>query len=277
MKKRYVCYAVWLILACLLYFFENNTGSRIVLACSWLFPFVPLIRRSLFEKDAVSRQPQAIPQTIKTFANREQDDPGDVRAYLPGDPVNRIHWKLSSKKDEFIVKDYSLPVDIPSVIFLNLKCYDDSKYTLPVFDTLVESFISVSQFLIDNERSHTVVFFNGKAGCFMEYTIDSPEALSEVTRTLIFSVNDNLFCDPPEAYLLDNTDVEFSSFTFVTSQPDNDIIGKIDDSVNAELKNVIIVVKSPREAEALNASYPETEIYPVLLGRITASIKEIEL
>jgi len=208
------------------------------------------------------------------------DDPSevfDLRGYIPGDKLNRIHWKLSSKKDEFIVKDYSLPVDIPSVIFLNLKCYDDSKYTLPVFDTLVESFISVSQFLIDNERSHTVVFFNGKAGCFMEYTIDSPEALTEVTRTLIFSVNDNLFCDPPEAYLLDNTDVEFSSFTFVTSQPDNDIIGKIDDSVNAELKNVIIVVKSPREAEALNASYPETEIYPVLLGRITASIKEIEL
>jgi hypothetical protein len=105
MKKRYVCYAVWLILACLLYFFENNTGSRIVLACSWLLPFVPRIRHSLFEMDADSRQPKAIPQTIKTFANREQDDPGDVRAYLPGDPVNRIHWKLTAKRDELLVRE----------------------------------------------------------------------------------------------------------------------------------------------------------------------------
>ena len=47
MKKRIIGYAVWLILACLLYFFENNTGTRIVLACSLLLPFVPIIRRSL--------------------------------------------------------------------------------------------------------------------------------------------------------------------------------------------------------------------------------------
>ena len=105
MKKRYVCYAVWLILACLLYFFENNTGSRIVLACSWLLPFVPIIRRSLFERDAVSKESQTLPQTIRTFANREENDPGDVRAYLPGDPVNRIHWKLTAKRDELLVRE----------------------------------------------------------------------------------------------------------------------------------------------------------------------------
>ncbi len=105
MKRRYVGYAVWLILACLLYFFENNTGSRIVLVCSCLLPFVPLIRRSLFKKDAASQKAQAITQTIKTFASREEDDPGDVRAYLPGDPVNRIHWKLSAKRDELLVRE----------------------------------------------------------------------------------------------------------------------------------------------------------------------------
>lgn len=107
MKKRYVGYAVWLILACLLYFFENNTGSRVVLACSLLLPFVPLIRRSLFDKDAVSQQPQAISQMVKTFAFWEEDDPGDVRAYLPGDPVNRIHWKLSAKRDELLVREHA--------------------------------------------------------------------------------------------------------------------------------------------------------------------------
>ena len=104
MKKRYVSYAVWLILACLLYFFENNTGSRIVLMGSWLLPFVPLIRRSLFEKDEVRQQPQSIPQRIRIFDRREEDDPDDLRAYLSGDPVSRIHWKLSAKRDELLVR-----------------------------------------------------------------------------------------------------------------------------------------------------------------------------
>ena len=72
---------------------------------------------------------------------RPGDDPSevfDLREYVPGDKLNRIHWKLSSKKDEFIVKEFSLPIDVPCVVFLDLKCYEDSDYTLPVFDTLVE-------------------------------------------------------------------------------------------------------------------------------------------
>lgn len=105
MKKRSIGLAAWLILAGLLYFFENNTGTRIVLACSWLLPFVPALRRSLWEKDAASEQPKAIPHTIQSFANREEDDPGDVRSYLPGDPVNRVHWKLSAKRDELLVRE----------------------------------------------------------------------------------------------------------------------------------------------------------------------------
>lgn len=104
MKKRIIGYAIWLALAGLLYFFENNAGTRIVLGCSCLLPFVPVIRRELLAVDAVSAQPRPIPQTVKAFADRAADDPGDVRAYLPGDPVNRIHWKLSAKRDELLVR-----------------------------------------------------------------------------------------------------------------------------------------------------------------------------
>ena len=105
MKKRIIGYAVWLILACLLYFFENNTGTRIVLACSLLLPFVPIIRRSLFGRDELIRRPRELTQTVQTFADRPEDDPGDVRAYQPGDPVNRIHWKLSAKRNELLVRE----------------------------------------------------------------------------------------------------------------------------------------------------------------------------
>ena len=105
MKKRIIGYAVWLILACLLYFFENNTGTRIVLACSLLLPFVPIIRRGFFGRDELIWRPRELTQTVQTFADRTEDDLGDVRAYQPGDPVNRIHWKLSAKRDELLVRE----------------------------------------------------------------------------------------------------------------------------------------------------------------------------
>ena len=58
------------ILACLLYFFENNTGTRIVLACSLLLPFVPIIRRSLFGWDELVRRLRELTRTVQTFAGR---------------------------------------------------------------------------------------------------------------------------------------------------------------------------------------------------------------
>ena len=104
MKKRCAVSAAWLILAGLMYFFENNTGTRIVLACSLLLPFVPRIRHGLFGRDESAGQPRPLTQTVRTFSDREEEGAGDVRAYLPGDPVNRIHWKLSAKRDELLVR-----------------------------------------------------------------------------------------------------------------------------------------------------------------------------
>ncbi len=48
MKKRCLGYAVWLLMAACLYFFENNTGTRVVLALSLAAPLVPALRRAFF-------------------------------------------------------------------------------------------------------------------------------------------------------------------------------------------------------------------------------------
>ncbi|MBP7185328.1 MAG: DUF58 domain-containing protein [Ruminococcus sp.] len=208
------------------------------------------------------------------------DDPSeafDLREYIPGDKLNRIHWKLSSKKDEFIVKEYSLPVDVPCVLFLNLKCYDDNDYTLPVFDTLVESLLSVSQFLIANERFHKVVYFDSRHKEFVERNIENVEMLSDMIKELIISISDNLYCESPESYFSDHNIGSLSSFTFITSVPDTDILEHIDDEVDSELKNSIVVVKDSDDAMKIQSDYSGMNIIPVVIGRISASIKDIEL
>ncbi len=208
------------------------------------------------------------------------DDPSevfDLRGYVPGDKLNRIHWKLSSKKDEFIVKDYSLPVDIPAILFLDLKCYEDNNYTLPVFDTLAETLISVSQFMLENERMHTVVFYNADLKCFEEIQITSPEILFETIKRIILSVNDNLYCESPDVYFSDHGDLSLSSFTFISSAKDQPVLEYIDENVDADIRNAIIVVSSPEEAAVISTRYSGIHVTPVVIGRISASIKDIEL
>ena len=53
-------------------------------------------------------------ESFKFSKNRPGDDPGetyDVREYRPGDSIRQIHWKLSGKLDEVMIREKSYPVD----------------------------------------------------------------------------------------------------------------------------------------------------------------------
>ena len=118
--RRIALWACTALLAGCLYFFENGTGTRIVLACTLLLPLLPALRRALFTRD---RAPDGSAQTafLSFFRPSEDEDAGDARTYRPGDPVNRIHWKLSAKRDELMIRPpvfestrTEVPVPVPS-------------------------------------------------------------------------------------------------------------------------------------------------------------------
>ena len=105
MKKRWTGFAAWMLLAACLYFFENNTGTRTILICTLLFPLLPPLRRAFFSADGPDGR-EGVPGTltVRTFVRKETEDSYDVRQYRPGDPVRRIHWKLSAGKGELLVR-----------------------------------------------------------------------------------------------------------------------------------------------------------------------------
>lgn len=43
--------------------------------------------------------------SLPTAPGNDPSDPFDVRSYQPGDPLSRIHWKLSAKQGEWIVRE----------------------------------------------------------------------------------------------------------------------------------------------------------------------------
>ena len=211
---------------------------------------------------------------------RSGDDPSevfDLREYNPGDKLNRIHWKLSSKKDDFIVKEYSLPIDVPCSLFLDLKCYKDNDLTLPVFDTLIETFLSISQFLLDNERVHSVTFYNAAQDRFAEQDINDSSDLSAVIRNIITSINDNMFSHSPKQYFLENNSLSFASFTYISSFADQSILGDIDENVDADFKNAVIVADSVEELSDISSGFSSLNVIPVIVGKISASIKDIDI
>ncbi len=208
------------------------------------------------------------------------DDPSeifDLRGYNPGDKLNRIHWKLSSKKDEFIVKDYSLPIDIPCTVFLDLTYENSSEYAMPVYDTLVETLISMSTFLLENERCHSVVFFNARKKCFTEKNIKDMDSLAEAVQTLISSASHNIPCQSPSVWFTDKGALSLSSFIFISAAPEQAVMEYIDDSVDADIKNALLVAPSADKAVGMAVGYANICAIPVVIGRISSSIKDIEV
>lgn len=216
-----------------------------------------------------------------TFSeHRPGDDPSevfDLREYYPGDKLNRIHWKLSSKKNEFIVKEYSLPIDVPCSVFLDLKCSRDSELKLAVCDTLIEAFLSLSQLLLENERAHSVTFYSSSQGCFVNRNVNDTGDLPAVIHEILSNVSDESPCHSAEEYFAENPSLSFASFTFITSSADRSILDHIDENVDADFKNAVIIADSVKEADSFGQGSSSLCIIPVVVGRISASIKDIDV
>ncbi len=126
---------IWLAAAALLYFFENNTGTRAVFILSVLFALIPGIRQAVLtprspsgrktgrhsspsntsiHRFCVNREEGADPRGGKMERDplfdgnipSDETEPGiGVRPYVPGDPIARIHWKLSARRDELLSRE----------------------------------------------------------------------------------------------------------------------------------------------------------------------------
>ena len=93
------------------------------------------------------------------------DDPSeifDIHEYVPGDKLNRIHWKLSAKSEETYVKDFSLPVNNNTCLLFDSKIKNKSDLlkSLRLFDICIEGLLSFSYSLCENEVIHSVVCYN---------------------------------------------------------------------------------------------------------------------
>lgn len=85
---------------------------------------------------------------LETMARATEDvtSPSDVRAYQPGDALKKIHWKLSLRKGEIMVRRFEEPV-LPEALVL-MDCSPPPTWGHPeaaadVRDTLLETAASV--------------------------------------------------------------------------------------------------------------------------------------
>ncbi len=117
----------------------------------------------------------------ETYSKEESgDDPSevfDIREYREGDRLQRIHWNLSLKQDDYIVKEFSLPNN--QCILLLVELYRGGD-----IDTVLEVLVSVSYFLILQQINHCIGWYDPETEEYHKVNILVPEDLFSAVRRI---------------------------------------------------------------------------------------------
>lgn len=109
------------------------------------------------------------------------DDPTELfglRPYRQGDRLSQVHWKLSQKAGQTLVKELSLPVSDHILFLLDL---NGSGWDA---DLLLDAFATLSDFLAQQGIAHRVGFL-GKAGGFRLVELTAPQDTRPALEALL--------------------------------------------------------------------------------------------
>jgi uncharacterized protein (DUF58 family) len=128
----------------------------------------------------------------RALPNRSTEDitsPDDTRKYRDGDPMKRIHWKLSSRKRELVVRRFELPAPPDTLVLMD--CADPEGYdNVPdglsrLKDTLCETALSAAKMQMDGSQPVRVPLYGARAG---EFKADRTGTLSLLQEELAYQI-----------------------------------------------------------------------------------------
>lgn len=177
----------------------------------WLFEVTRVEGEDLFglfrarKKPGAARQVLVLPRAFDiekpTFAagegdksalGRTQEDfaaPEDVRAYLPGDAMKRVHWKLSFRKRELLVRRYETPEPPDTLVLLDTSVPEggEGEALMALRDALCETVMAVADLQLRDQSAVRVPFYGRAAN---EFSADGPEQVHLLERMLAMQAFD---------------------------------------------------------------------------------------
>ncbi len=119
------------------------------------------------------------------------DDPTEIfgiREYRPGDKKSRVHWKLTAKLDEMIIKELGLPLDCSVCIPVDV-CTKGKKGESDIYEGVLETALSLSATLLDAGQLHYIAWLDWENKGVRRVRIEHEEDLFEAIGGLLQARN----------------------------------------------------------------------------------------
>lgn len=128
-------------------------------------------------------------------SGKKGNGPGEyfgIRPYIDGDSMKQIHWKLTGKTDDYMVKEIEVPMMQMPLLFLETRV---EKMDAGMIDGLLEAFFSVSQHMAEEGQKHCLCWWDRKSSgwnfCNVENIIQLEEVYGLVFQSEFFAQGDS--------------------------------------------------------------------------------------
>ncbi len=152
-------------------------------------------RKSMEGEFVCTVYPYDVQLYVSLQKNREREQPGDIydgkksgsdvsevfglREYREGDPLQSIHWKLSGKMNQLIVREFGRPVNYHTLVLLSPAfSYGDKDVPEETANAVFDLGLSLSQALLNQSLAHFVGYLSGGELCCIP--VDSLHSYEEM-------------------------------------------------------------------------------------------------
>ena len=125
------------------------------------------------------------PEFSKVKAGDDPSEIFDLHPYREGDSISRIHWKLSSKLDSLMVKEYSLPLSSGTLLVTDVSLTGSMPAAALRLDTAYSVLFAAAASLAEQELSFAMTYYDADRGMLDSDLYESlPEASAWMRRTV---------------------------------------------------------------------------------------------
>jgi uncharacterized protein (DUF58 family) len=169
------------------------------------------------ENDIINRHARLIESDYYSPV-KSGDDPSEVfevREYREGDRLQRIHWKLSRKQDQLMIKEFSDPLNCSVLLFVNLSI-PQGDTMLSFMDAILECALSLSYSFLIKGQMHYFTWYDEGHGACRRIRVVQERDLFEAVDGLLQATPYTESTDALSAYLAEYSNDQYTNLFFVT-------------------------------------------------------------
>lgn len=187
-----------------------------------------------------------------------------LREYAPGDEVRKIHWKLSSKIDKMMVRDFSLPFNYSVFLLMEL-----TRGKEDAVDAVVELYLSLSRALLEGGINHNLAWYDAGDRVFHVRELDDFEDLDLAAAQVLASFAGEEKGIALDYYAASAYSGQKNTLVYITSDPDVEKVAEME--VSQAMRTVYVYEDEAYKEQAQQV----IELVPVPVNQVGQGIPEL--